>query len=46
MPRQEFGLGACRFSGNGQWLAFVGLEVLGHGCVSEMVAERFGADEV
>ena len=46
MPRQVFGLGVPTLSGNGQWLAFVGLEVLGHGCVSEMVAERFGADEV
>ena len=28
----------CRLGGDGQWLAFVGLEVLGHGRVSEMVA--------
>lgn len=42
MPRQVFGLGSRCFSGKGQWLALVGVEVLGYGGVSEMVAERRG----
>ena len=28
---------------DGQWLAFVGLEVLAHGRLGEVVAERMGA---
>ena len=45
MPREVFGLRARRFGGNGQGLAFKGLEVLGYGRVSEVVPEGSGADE-
>ncbi len=45
MPRQVFGFGAVSLGGDGQGLAFVGLEVLGYGLMSEMVAERRGADK-
>ena len=45
VPGQVFGLGAGGLRRNGQWLAFVGLEVLGYGRVSEMLAERRGAHE-
>lgn len=45
MPVQVDGFRARRLGGNGQWLALVGLEVLGHGGVGEMVLERLGADE-
>lgn len=45
MPRQVFGLGAGGLGGKVQWLAFVGLEVPGHGSLSEMVAERSGTDK-
>lgn len=38
MPRRVFGLGVPTPSGNGQWLAFAGFEVLGYGRVSKMVA--------
>ncbi len=44
MPLQVFGLRARRLGGYGQWLAFVGLEVLGHGGVGEVVLDRFGTD--
>jgi len=42
---EVFRLGARSLGGKVQWLAFVGLEVMGHGGVREMVAERFGADK-
>jgi hypothetical protein len=35
---EVFRLGASGFSRKMQWLAFIGLEVLGHGRVSEGVA--------
>ena len=44
VERQEFGLGAGGLRRSGQWLAFIGLEVLGYGLASEMVAKRRGAD--
>jgi hypothetical protein len=37
VPFKVFGFRAGGLRRNGQWLAFVGLEVLGHGRVSEMV---------
>lgn len=42
---QVFGLWARRLGWKGQWLAFVGLEVLAHGRLDEMVAERRGTDK-
>ena len=45
VPPQVFGLGAGGFGGNGQWLPFIGLEVLAHGRFGEMVPERRGADK-
>lgn len=40
---QVFGLRSGGFHRNGEWLAFVGLEVLAHGRLGEVVAERGGA---
>lgn len=45
MPLKVFGLGSGGLSGKSQRLAFVGFEVLGYGRVSEVVAERRGADK-
>lgn len=45
MPRQVFGLGSGGLRRKVQWLACVGFEVLGHGRVSEMVAQRRGTNK-
>ena len=45
MVLEVFRLGARSLGGKVQWLAFVGLEVLGYGGVSEMVAQRRRADK-
>jgi hypothetical protein len=45
VPSQVSGLVASGFGWKVQGFALVGLEVLGHGGVSEMVAQRSGADK-
>lgn len=45
MPLQVLGLRSGGLHRNGQWLAFVSLEVLAHGRFGEVVAERRGAQK-
>lgn len=45
VPRQVFGFGAGGLGGQGQWPAFEGFEVLAHGRIGEVVAERRGIAE-
>lgn len=45
MPREVFGLGAGGFRRDGEGMAFVGPEALGHRGLGIAVAERRGANE-
>lgn len=45
MPRQVLRLRAGGFRRNGQWLPYIGLELLGHGRFGEVVAQRRGAHQ-